>query len=78
MDFAPASRYPGWDGDLIVGALKFMLLSHIDLDGDTFVAENRFFEGIGRVREVEVGPDGYLYVLTEAPGALYRLWPASE
>lgn len=78
MDFPPASRYPAWDGDLIVGALKFMLLSHIDLEGDTFVAEHRFFEGIGRVREVEVGPDGYLYVLTEAPGALYRLWPASE
>lgn len=78
MDFAPSSRYPAWDGDLIVGALKFMLLSHIDLEGDTFVAEHRFFEGIGRVREVEVGPDGYLYVLTEAPGALYRLWPASE
>ena len=43
------------------------------------VAEERLLEGaIGRIRDVEVGPDGYLYLLTdERDGGLYRLEPAA-
>ena len=42
------------------------------------VAEERLLEGaIGRIRDVEVGPDGYLYLLTdESEGGIYRLEPA--
>ncbi len=42
--------------------------------------EERLLEGeLGRIRDVEVGPDGLLYILTdESDGALYRLQPAQD
>jgi aldose sugar dehydrogenase len=42
------------------------------------VEEERLLDGVlGRIRDVRVGPDGYLYLLTdESDGGLYRLEPA--
>ena len=73
-------RFPGWRGNLFVGALKFQLLARLVLDGDRVVHEERLLEGrYGRIRDVRTGPDGLLYLLTDAPaphGALLRLEPA--
>ena len=71
-------RYPQWENQMIVGALKFQMLVRVELDGESYVKEERFLEGVGRIREVEQGPDGYLYVLSEGPSALYRLIPADR
>lgn len=72
MTFVSGDRYPGWDGDLIVGSLKFGYLVHAKVQGDQIVSQERIAEGIGRVRNVEQGPDGYIYVGVEGKG-LYRL-----
>ena len=72
MTFIKGNRYPGWEGDLIVGSLKFGYLVHATLEGDRIVSQERIAEGIGRVRNVEQGPDGYIYVGIEGKG-LYRL-----
>ena len=72
MTFVTGDRYPGWDGDLIVGSLKFGYLVHAKVQGDQIVSQERIAEGIGRVRNVEQGPDGYIYVGVEGKG-LYRL-----
>ena len=73
-------RFPGWRGNVFVGALKFRLLARLVLDDDRVVHEERLLEGrYGRIRDVRTGPDGLLYVLTDAPaphGALLRLEPA--
>ena len=66
------NRYPGWDGDLIVGSLKFSYLVHVEIEGDKVVSQEKIAEGIGRVRNVEQGPDGFLYVGVEGKG-LFRL-----
>jgi glucose/arabinose dehydrogenase len=78
MAFYDGDAFPEWRGDLFVGALKSELLVRLELDGERVVAEERLLEGtIGRIRDVEVGPDGYLYLLTDEPdGGLYRLEPA--
>jgi glucose/arabinose dehydrogenase len=78
MAFYDGDAFPEWRGDLFVGALRSRLLARLELDGEQVVAEERLLEGaIGRIRDVEVGPDGYLYLLTDEPdGALYRLEPA--
>jgi glucose/arabinose dehydrogenase len=80
MAFYTGDAFPEWQGDLFVGALKFELLVRLELDGERVVAEERLLEGeIGRIRDVEVGPDGFLYVLTdESDGGLYRLEPAEQ
>lgn len=74
MTFIKGTRYPDWKGDLIVGSLKFGYLVRVELDGDTVVRQQKIATGIGRVRNVEQGPDGLLYVGVEGKG-IYRLMP---
>lgn len=73
-------RFPAWRGNLFVGALRFRLLARLVLDGERVVHEERLLEDrYGRIRDVRTGPDGLLYLLTDAPaplGALLRLEPA--
>jgi aldose sugar dehydrogenase len=80
MAFYTGDAFPEWQGDLLVGALAYRLLARLELDDDTVVHEERLLEGdIGRIRDVRVGPDGLVYLLTdEADGGLYRLSPVEE
>ena len=57
--------------------LSFRLLSHLILDGQRVVDEERLLEGVlGRIRDVRAGPDGFIYLLTDAKnGRLVRLEP---
>jgi glucose/arabinose dehydrogenase len=72
MAFVQNSKYEGWDGDLIVGSLKFNYLERCVIENNKVVRQEKIVEGIGRVRNVEMGNDGYLYVGVEGKG-LYRL-----
>jgi aldose sugar dehydrogenase len=80
MAFYEGDAFPEWQGDLLIGALAFQLLARLELDGDAVVHEERLLEGdIGRIRDVRIGPDGLVYLLTdEADGGLYRLSPVEE
>jgi len=42
------------------------------------VGDEKLIQGIGRVRDVAVGPDGFLYALTEDTGLLVRLLPVRK
>lgn len=75
MDFVTGDRYPGWEGDIFNGALAFQLLSRVVIDGTEFVEEERLLEGTGRIRDVRMGPDGYLYYSNESNGTINRLVP---
>jgi len=75
MDFVTGDRYPGWEGDIFNGALAFQLLSRVEIDGTEFVKEERLLEGTGRIRDVRMGPDGYLYFSNESDGTINRLVP---
>lgn len=68
--------FPEWRGDLLVGSLKFALLSRLDRDENGRIGEeHRMFEGeFGRIRDVNVAPDGSIWLLTdEADGAVIRI-----
>jgi len=68
--------FPEWDGDLLVGALKYRMHVHLDRDeSGAITGEERLLEGaFGRVRDVTVAPDGSIYLLTdEDPGAIVRV-----
>ncbi|MBV8033208.1 MAG: PQQ-dependent sugar dehydrogenase [Betaproteobacteria bacterium] len=79
MAFYTGDKYPKWKGDLFVGALKAEILVRLRLEGEKVVKEERMLKGaIGRIRDVRVGPDGLIYLLTdESRGVLVRLEPAS-
>ena len=73
--FYTGDLLPEWKGNLFIGALACQHLVRLVLDGSRVVAEERLLEGLGhRVRDVRQGPDGALYVLTDAPdGKLLRM-----
>ncbi|MFN7087374.1 MAG: PQQ-dependent sugar dehydrogenase [Burkholderiales bacterium] len=75
MAFYEGDKFPHWRGNLLVGALRAAMLVRLELDGEKVVKEERLIKNaIGRIRDVRVGPDGYVYLLTdEADGVLARL-----
>ncbi|MDX1606723.1 MAG: PQQ-dependent sugar dehydrogenase [Candidatus Competibacterales bacterium] len=77
MTFYSGDAFPRWRGHLFAGALKYRLLVRLELDGNRVVHEERLLEDrIGRIRAVNQGPDGHLYLLTDAAdGHLLRLEP---
>lgn len=77
MAFYEGDKFPGWRGNLLVGALADAMLVRLELDGEKVVKEERMLRNaIGRIRDVRVGPDGYIYLLTdERRGVLARLEP---
>ncbi len=75
MAFVTGNRYPGWKGNVLVGSLKFQRLQRVSLEGNQVTHQEAMLEGIGRVRAIEQGPDGLIYVATESPGRIIRLLP---
>lgn len=76
LDFYRGDRFPGWQGDLLVGSLAQQELRRVTLDGDMVKSQEVLFRGLGRVRTVHTGPDGLVYVGLEDPGRVVRLVPA--
>ena len=74
MAFVSGSQFPQWQGSLLVGALRGQMLVRLTLDGEKVVSEERLFQGRpGRIRDVRMGPDGLVYLLTDdAQGAMLR------
>ena len=56
-------KFPLWHGDIFAGGLGGEQLAHIMLDDDfrTVVREETLAYGLGRIRDVRQGPDGYIY-----------------
>jgi glucose/arabinose dehydrogenase len=77
MTFYSGDRFPEWQGNLLIGALKYQLLARLELKGGSVTREERLLQGqLGRIRDVRQGPDGYIYLLTDAgDGQLVRLEP---
>ncbi len=77
MTFYTGKEFPPWYGNLFLGALSGRALVRLELDGMEVVHEERLLESLGeRIRDVRQGPDGHLYLLTDASnGALLRLDP---
>jgi glucose/arabinose dehydrogenase len=78
MAFYDGDRFPKWRDDLLLGALRGQALIRVRLDGEKFVADEFMLTGrLPRVRDVRVGPDGLVYLLTDqSDGAILRLSPA--
>jgi glucose/arabinose dehydrogenase/cytochrome c553 len=78
LAFVSGDKYKGWEGNLMSGSLRFQYLNRSVIKGNKVVKEEILFKNIGRVRDVRMGPDGYLYMAVEKPGIIYRLTPVSE
>jgi glucose/arabinose dehydrogenase len=68
--------FPRWRGDALIAALSGQALVRVDLDGGRAREAERWDMG-ERIREVEQGPDGSVYLLEDGPGGrLLKLTPA--
>jgi glucose/arabinose dehydrogenase len=77
LAFYKGSLFPAWQHSVFVGALRGMMLDRLELQGGKVVAEEPLLKDMkARIRDVRVGPDGALYVLTDgAGGKLLKLTP---
>ncbi len=75
--FYTGALMPAFRGNLFVTALAAQTLVRVVLDGETVVRQERLLGDVGqRFRDVQQGPDGALYLLTDArDGAVLRLAP---
>ncbi|MGE8315641.1 MAG: PQQ-dependent sugar dehydrogenase [Pseudomonas putida] len=75
MAFYDSSTFKAWDHNLFIGALATQELIRLQLKGDKVVHEERLLGDLkARIRDVRVGPDGYIYVLTDdKDGALLKV-----
>ncbi|MFN3912777.1 PQQ-dependent sugar dehydrogenase [Hyphomonas sp.] len=77
LDIYEGDLFPGWSGNALIGGLSSEALVRVAIAEDGTAAEAARYEWGKRVREVEVGPDGAVYVLEDKDGArLLRLTPA--
>ena len=72
--------FPRWGGHLFVGTLKARELYRIEVDGDTLVHRETVLDQLARIRDVETGPDGAVYLLLEhaSGGQIVRLVPVAD
>ncbi len=77
MAFYFGDAFPGWRGNLFIGSLVDRHLLRLVIEDDRVTHQERLLDRtVGRVRDVRLGPDGYLYLLAdEADSGVYRLEP---
>jgi glucose/arabinose dehydrogenase len=77
MAFYDAGLFPAWKGSLFVGGLASEHLARLTLKGDRVVGEEWLLQERGeRIRDVVVGPEGAVYVLTDSDhGRVLKLVP---
>jgi glucose/arabinose dehydrogenase len=74
MTFVSGGVYPEWEGSLLVGSLKFEYLERLVIENNKVIYREKVAEDIGRVRDVIMGVDGYIYLAVENKG-VYKIVP---
>jgi glucose/arabinose dehydrogenase len=77
MTFYTGDLFPAWKGNLFIGGLGSTNLVRLTIKDEHVVDEERLLKDLGtRIRDVVQGPEGALYVLTDAdPGKMLKLVP---
>ncbi len=78
MTFLTSDKYGDWKNNLLVGSLRFKYLNRVVIENGKVLKEEMLLKNIGRLRNVAMGPDGYIYVSVEKPGYVFRLKPIKE
>ena len=75
------NAFPNWRGNLLAGGLSGQQITLLELDGEKVVREETLVQGIGRVRDVRIGPDGFIYIAIDnrdGESPIIRLEPVAR
>ncbi|MES2495187.1 MAG: PQQ-dependent sugar dehydrogenase [Pseudomonadota bacterium] len=75
IDFVTGALFPKWRGNLLMGSLSHETLFRFVVDGSSIIDEEILLRGYGRIRDVKIGPDGAIYLVTNNPATIVRLTP---
>jgi aldose sugar dehydrogenase len=86
MLFYTGDKFPGWKGNMLVASMGGQKLIRLELEGRKVVLEETLIQGMGRLRDVQQGPDGVVYVAVDGdargfdgkPTPIIRLVPAAR
>ena len=78
IDFYDGKRFAKWKNNLFVASLRFERLHRLQIEEGRVLHDEIVLEAGGRVRDVETGPDGLIYLALEGPGRIVRLVPADQ
>ena len=75
--FYSGNAFPNWQDDIIIGSLKAGELYRLEIEDNQLVHRETLIKGLARIRDIEVGYDGLIYLLLEnqAGGKIVRLVP---
>lgn len=74
-EFVTGKLFGRWKNNLLVGALAFEEIRRLVIDGNKVTSQEMILKGVGRVRDLKIGPDGALYVLLNSPDVVLRITP---
>ncbi|OUS20108.1 hypothetical protein A9Q93_01990 [Nonlabens dokdonensis] len=60
--------YKNWNGNYLVGSLKFQYLEMLYVNDKGVTKREKLVDGLGRMRNVKIGPDGMIYIGVEGKG----------
>jgi len=66
--------YSDWNNTLLIGSLSFRYLERLEFDNSGIIVREKLFPRIGRVRDVNLSPDGYVYISVEGEG-IFKILP---
>jgi glucose/arabinose dehydrogenase len=80
MAFYTGDMYPGWKGSILIGSMSPGALVRLTMEGGRVAREERYLGELReRIRDVQQGPDGHIYVVTDnAKGRVLRVVPERE
>jgi aldose sugar dehydrogenase len=76
LDVYLGDAFPKWKGNLLIGSLAAQELRRLEIDGTRVTTQEVLFKNVGRIRDVVVAPDGFVYLAMHRPDRLARLVPA--
>jgi len=78
MTFVTGDRYPNWKNNIFLGSLPLKHLERVEIENNQVIHREQLLEGIGRVRNMVMGRDGFIYFAIETPGYILRLIPIEQ
>tara|TARA_B100000586_G_scaffold60605_1_gene41839 strand:- start:202 stop:1371 length:1170 start_codon:yes stop_codon:yes gene_type:complete len=75
IDFYDGELFKNWENNLLVSSLKFENLYRLKIKDNKVTEQEIVYRAGSRIRDVETGPEGFIYLALEDPGRIVRFIP---